>query len=155
MDRRGFTVIELLVAVAVMGLLTALGTVQFNNYMKKAQITSQTRTLYGELMQYRIKAFHEKRNWTFKFTASGYGIYSSANVAVSPVRSVELKHNVISSDTDNVTFDGHGGSTAAAKTVCVESSNDATVDSVVISTSRVLIGKKDEGSCDSDHITAQ
>ncbi|MBU5613302.1 hypothetical protein KOL99_10235 [Geomonas sp. Red51] len=147
--------IELIVVVALMGFLAALGTVQFNVYMKKSQITSQTRTLYGELMQYRLKAFHEKRNWTFKFTDSGYGIYSSVNVAVSPVRSVELKHHVTSSDTANVTFDGQGGSTAAAKAICVDTQNEATVDSVVISTSRVLIGKKGEGSCDSAHITAQ
>lgn len=155
MDRRGFTVIELLIVVSLMGFMAALGSFGFSAYMKKSQITNQTRTLYGELMQYRIKAFHEKKNWTFKITASGYGVYSSANVAVSPVRSVELKRRVTSSDAVDITFDGQGGSSVAAKAVCVEADNDATVDSVVVSTSRVLIGKKGTGSCESAHITAQ
>lgn len=155
MNRRGFTLIELLIVIALMGLLTAIGTSQFAVYSKKAQITAQTRTLYGELMQYRLKAFHEKRNWTFKISANGYGIYSSSNVTVTPVTSVVLKHPVTTSDSVDVVFNGQGGTNVSAKAVCIDGQNDATVDSVVISASRVQIGKKMEGSCESANITAQ
>lgn len=156
MNQRGFSLIELLIVIMLIGLLTGLGTWQYASYSKKATIQAQTRVLYGDLMQYRMRAFYEKRNWTFKFSASGYGIYSSSDVTVAPVASVALKHPVTTSDfSQTVIFDSQGGASVSGKAICVASSNDAPVDAVVISATRVQIGKKDEGSCASDNITAK
>jgi len=156
MNRRGFSLVELLIVITLMGLLTGIGTFQFSKYTKKSQISSQTRVLYGDLMEYRMRAFYEKRPWTFKISASGYGIYSSSNVDVAPVTSVALKHPVTSSDSLNVVYDRQGAADLSGKkAVCIASSNDSPVDSVVISATRVQIGKKDEGSCESANIIAQ
>lgn len=156
MNRQGFTLVELLVVISIMGLLTALGTFQFSSYVKKSGMTSQTRALYGDLNEYRMKSFYEKRNWTFKISSDRYEIFSSSDVTVPPVKTVALKHPVTTADfTANVVFDQQGGSNVSGKTVCIASSNDAVVDSVIISATRVQIGKKKEGSCQSDNITAK
>lgn len=146
---------ELLIVIMLMGLLTGLGTFQFGKYVKKSQVTAQTRALYGDLMQYRTRAFYEKRNWTFKISANAYGIYSSSDVTVTPVTSVALKHPVTISDSSNIVFDGQGRATVSGKAVCIDGQNDAVVDSVVISATRVQIGKKTEGDCTSANFDAQ
>ncbi len=155
MNSRGFSLIELVVIVALIGTLSAIGTFGFSQYSRKSQITNQTRQLYGDLMEYRIKAMYEKKNWTFKISAGSYGIYSSSNTTVSPVTTVTLKQNVESDSTTDIVYDTHGLANVSGKSVCVSATNDATVDSVVISETRVQVGKKTGVSCVAANIEAQ
>lgn len=156
MKNRGFTLVELLIVIVLIGILSTIGTIAFSEYTKKSQITSQTRTLYGDLMEYRLKALYEKRNWTFKINAASYGIYSSADTSVAPVSSIILKNSVTFNNATDIVYDSQGLANVSGKTVCVSATNDAAVDSIVISTSRVQIGKKKAGtSCASTNITAQ
>ena len=156
MNNRGFTLIELLIVIALIGILSALATFGFSQYSKKSQITSQTRLLYGDLMEYRMKALYEKRNWTFVIAATGYGIYSSSETTVSPVKTVVFKNAIVSNNTTQIEFDTQGVSNISSKTICVTTPNDAVVDSVVISKTRVQIGKKREGqNCEESKIDAQ
>lgn len=148
MNIRGFSLTELMIVIALIGILSAMGTFAFSQYSKKSQIASQTRLLYGDLMEYRIKTLYEKKNWTFKVAATSYGIYSSANITVSPVKVITLKHSVESDNSDPVVFDTMGMtsiSSGSSKSVCIVSENDAAVDAVVISTSRIQMGKKKVG----------
>lgn len=159
MNNRGFSLMELLIVITLIGILSALGTFAFSQYSKKSQMATQTRLLYGDLMEYRVKALYEKKNWTFKMSAAKYEIYSSAATAVTPVTTVALKHPVEfkSTPAPPIEFDTQGVIPLAdANTVCVASANDSVVDSVVISRTRVQIGKRKAGTdCDPDNIVAQ
>lgn len=156
MKTQGFTLVELLIVIVLIGILSTIGTFAFSEYTRKTQITSQTRTLYGDLMEYRLKALYEKKNWTFKINAASYGIYSSANTAVAPVTTTTLKNSVTFNNTTDVVYDSQGLANVSGKTVCVSAANDAPVDSLVISFSRVQIGKKKVGtSCAAANIDAQ
>lgn len=114
-------------------------------------------------MEYRTKALYEKKNWTFKISATGYGIYSSANTTVTPVRTVSLKYDVITDNSDDVIFDTKGqirfssdiNDPSLTQAACVSSSNDAVVDSVAISATRVLVGKKTGADCVAANINPQ
>ena len=146
--------VELLVVIALIGILLSIATFGFSQYSRKSQMTNQTKLLYGDLMEYRTKAMYEKKNWTFKISAAGYGIYSSSDITVAPVSTVVFKHPV-DSNISKIEFDNHGV-TRNLGTICIDSANEAAVDSVVISTTRVQIGKKKEGvSCAADNIDAR
>jgi hypothetical protein len=107
-------------------------------------------------MEYRTKALYEKKNWTMKISAAGYGIYSSANTTVTPVTTVTLKNNLDFNNTADIVFGSQGLANVSGKSVCVSSANNAVVDSVVISATRVQIGKKKEGvSCAAANIDAK
>lgn len=163
MSSRGFSLVELLTVIALIGILSAMGTFGFSRYLVKTRITNQTRLLYGDLMEYRTKALYEKKNWTFKISATGYGIYSSANTTVTPVRTVSLKYDVITDNSDDVIFDTKGqirfssdiNDPSLTQAACVSSSNDAVVDSVAISATRVLVGKKTGADCVAANINPQ
>ena len=146
--------IELVIVIGLIGILLSLATFGFSRYSQKSNITNQTRLMYGDLMEYRSKALYEKKNWTFKISGSGYGIYSSINTTVAPVSTVIFKYPVLF-NTTNIQFDSHG-MTNNSGTVCISGSNEAVVDSVVISTTRVQIGKRKEGlNCVAANIDAQ
>ena len=154
MNKRGFSLVELMVIIAIIGTLSAIGAFAFSQYSRKSQMANQTRLLYGDLMEYRVKALYEKKNWTFKMSANGYDIYSSAVTTVSPVTTVTFKHPVeFSTTVDEFGFDSQGIANREGS-VCVLSANEAAVDSVVISKTRVQLGKKGT-SCDSGHIDAR
>lgn len=153
MNNRGFSLIELLTIIALIGILSALATFGFSQYSRKSRITNQTRALYGDLMEYRLKALYEKRNWSFKFSGTGYGIYSSVDTTVTPVSTVVLQYP-IEFNTTYVKFDSQG-LTNNSGTICVSSANDAVVDSVVISKTRIKLGKKEGTDCVADNINAK
>lgn len=158
MNQRGFSLTELLTVIALIGILSAIGTFSFSQYQVKSRIASQTRLLYGDLMEYRTKALYEKKNWTFKIAATGYGIYSSANTAVEPVKTVTLRYGVTSDNAADVVFSTQGQMTVsgnADKSICISSVNDAAVDSVLISMTRIQIGKKTGADCAAANITTQ
>lgn len=163
MNSRGFSLIELLTAIVLIGILSTLGTFAFIQYLKKTRITNQTRLLYGDLTEYRIKSVYEKKCWSFKISAAGYGIYSSMNTAVAPVRTVNLKYNLISDNDYDIIFDTQGivhfsndyNNFDQNKSACISNANDAVVDSVVISTTRVQIGKKTGVDCVAANINSQ
>ena len=151
MNNRAFTLIEVMVVIALIGILSAIGTYSFSQYSRKAQMQNQTRILYGDLMEYRAKALYQKKNWAFKISATGYGIYSSYNTAVAPVTTTVLKHAVESDNAYKIYFNSMGVANISTdpsiftefdKSVCIFAANDAVVDSVVISPTRVQIGKK-------------
>ncbi len=156
MNKRGFALTELIVVIAIIATLLTMATFGFSQYIRKSQIASQTKILYGDLMEYRVKAMYEKRNWTVKVSATGYGIYSSATTSVAPVKTVTMNHPVEFNNTADIVFDGQGVANVSGKTVCVSSTNDAVVDSLVISATRVQIGKKMEGeNCVASKIIAR
>lgn len=155
MNSRGFTLVELLTVIVIIGVLTAIVTVNFNQYTVKSQISNQTRELYGNLMEYRSKAFYEKKNWTFMLAAGGYGIYSSPTVDadVLPVTSVTFSRPFVT-NVGKIVFTGQGF-TNNTGTMCAAETSGAPVDAVVIATTRVQIGKKEGADCASDKIDAK
>lgn len=145
-----------MVVIGLIGILLAMATFGFNQYATKTRITAQTRQLYGNLMEYRQKAFYEKKNWTFKFSTTGYGIYSSANTAVPPVSSVTLKYPVTLNNNTDVSYDSQGLANVSGKSICVIAENSAIVDALVLSQTRIQIGKRRAGSdCDESYIDAK
>jgi len=151
MRQAGFSLTELLITIAIIGILLAIATFQFNAFTRKSQVESQVQAMYGDVARVRTQAMFTRRPRAIKFTATGYSIYSSNLVTVSPVESKTVMHTFSFTGNGQFDFDERGiGSTGS---VCVKpGANDASFDSIVISETRTRMGKSN-GTCSSDNIT--
>lgn len=155
MRESGFSLIELLVIIVVMGTLLAIGTLQFNQYNRKANIEGQVRTMYADLTKARSEALLQKKNRSFTVTGTEFTIYSSVTAVGTPIRQTTFKYPVAIDNTTTISFNSQGMA-SATKTVCVDpAGNPAYIDSIVITETMIQLGKWDGGNCASGNVTAR
>jgi prepilin-type N-terminal cleavage/methylation domain-containing protein len=163
MNSRGFTLIEVLIVIAIIGTLTAIGAFQFAEYSRKSAIESQTRQMYTDIMEQRSKALFEKRNRGIRVSSTIFSIYSSATDAVprtvigNPFATITLKYPITSNNSTDIIFDTGGMlDTVSNQTICVSGTNSASIDSIVVSETRIRLGKLKVGTnCDTNNVNAK
>ena len=159
MRDHGLTVLELLVVMAIMGILMAIAVPNWNNLQKKSAIENEVKTMSVDLTALRLDALYAKRPRSVVLSATQFSVYSSSLTSVSPVSSKTLHFPLRwqpASSTLTLTFDASGLCTAAADTpLCVDPDNNlalanpGAVDSLVISAARIKLGKREQGgACD-------
>lgn len=162
MRRAGFTLVEILVVVAIIGTLLTIGTLQFNSYFAKNAIERQTRELYSDFMNARSAAVTQHASKTViitptkvTFNATGPGGSTVTKTMSKPItwtgRGIDTE-KTITFDERGIFFVNNGNTT-----ICVEPSvENAQVDSIVLFTTRIHLGKLDfESECKSDNFKAK
>ena len=164
MHARGYSLVEMVVVIAVVSILLTIGTLRFNEYAKHYRAEAQTRMIYSELLQTRANALYERRSSILKLYANHFEVYSSAQDntdGVAPVRSQALAYPV--------SCNGRGdgvkgypldfniiGMAGNVCSICVDGYGSGAVDSMVVSDTKISIGIKDAGAaCGASNITTQ
>lgn len=153
----GFTLVEVIVTMAILAILLSLATLEFNKYSVKAAIEGQTRVIMSDLTRIRSEALFEKRSRAVKFTSTTFTVYSSGVATGSPVQSKRLTYPLVLTDVpDPLVFNGRGlmEGVDAGGAACVEpAGNEGGIDSIVFNTTRLQIGKRRNGTnCQEDNI---
>ena len=152
MGERGFTIVEMLLVVLVIGILLSLAVLQFSSYAQKANIESPVRSIYADLMEARSQALLQKTGRSFGVSATQFTVYDGAG---TPIVQKALQYPVTLDFSDRITFDTRGVADGT-KTVCVEpAGNSATIDSIRITETMIQMGKRNGETCDSAHFTAK
>ncbi|HBG08249.1 MAG: hypothetical protein A2075_06725 [Geobacteraceae bacterium GWC2_58_44] len=165
MRERGFTIVELIVAMVIISVLLTLAMIQFNSYTRKSQIESQMRMIYADLAEVRVKSLFQKRPRAVIISGSQFSFYSSTVTSgIPPVARKTLSYGVRSNDEGQIDFDANGflsNIDSGGRGICLTmGSNPATVDSLVLSTTRIHLGKWEmpeggDDDCTSDNIKQQ
>lgn len=156
MNRAGFTLVELIVVIGIISIILGISTFEFVQYSRKSETEGQTRKLYGDLMEFRSSALFEKRSKAVKFTATTYSLYSTTTTTVAPVDTRTIKRALTRNNSSDIVFDSRGMLPYGAtdnQTICVTEENDAAVDSIVVSATRIQLGKREGGAvCNAGNI---
>ncbi len=156
MKRAGFTLVELLVVITIMGILMGIGTLGFNSMSRKYAVDNQTRALYSDLMEIRLKALYKKKSHYVTLASGSFTAYSSGDrsTPVGVVMTRLLAKPIQWNGTGAlIEFNSHG-LTNDLRSICVTQNETApALDSIVVATARVNLGKRQAGKdCDAAFI---
>src|SRR5262245_17235430 len=122
---RGFTFVELMLVLIIMGVVAAIAVPRFNGLIQNYKLTNAARVVWLDLHRARMRAIKERRTMRVDFTATSYTIY---RVRVSELQDTPVFSRNLSDAYRGITFDtGHLASvsfgstgTANSKTVVIQ-----------------------------------
>ena len=103
----GFTLLELMIVIAVMGILAAIAAPNFMNYMAQRRLNGATRMVMSDLMNARMLAVTLNRNVQVTFSTSASAFYTYDAVGTAAVRNIQTGfgyHDVTVSGNNNPVF---------------------------------------------------
>lgn len=160
MNKRGFSLLELMVVVAIMGILATIANLAFSNWMTKARIEGQTREIFTDLNSARSESVFQKKRHALILQPSSFIIkrYSSADESrfgdpsKGVVQSKNLTYSIAKKDGTSlanriIEFDIRGF-TNDLETIRVNPINSgAPFDCIVIATGRINLGIMEGVTC--------
>ncbi len=168
MDKKGFTIVELVVVIAIISVLLSLATISFSKWSRKNNIESQAKTIYADLMNTRAQALYQKNGGqTVKIVSRTISTYSpiiaTTDTTTAPTRRTALTFSVATSLADlQIDFDQDGVATINGvatndnSCICIQPRNsDAAYDSIVVSRTNIELGKLNGTGCSSANIRPQ
>ena len=168
MNRRGFTIVELVLVIAIIAILLSLGTIYFSKWQRKASIEREVKEFYSDLMYTRQQAMVTGMRHRIQFvSAKSITLlrYSSEGDATGKqIKQKNLPYSMSRSNwadpsNDVIDFNSRGMMTdPVQKAICVYSDAGPVPDSIVILQSRISLGRIiDQGvtNCVISNITLQ
>jgi type IV fimbrial biogenesis protein FimT len=142
--KRGYSVIELIIAVAVAGILAAIALPSWNRLLPFYQLDSSARQLQSELHNIKMRAAAENVGFqlVYSVSAAAYTIQRNSIVVVTK----PLPAGVIVTNAGAIAFSPRG--TASANRIRLQSAGGACKQVVVSPTGRVRICKP--SNCNED-----
>jgi type IV fimbrial biogenesis protein FimT len=160
---RAFTLIELIITIAIMAILLSMATMQFNQWQNKSKGEAQIRQMATDFSELRIRAMTTKQphsitlnsnNYVFKAFTSAFTRYSSTSqlkVLPGGTRTVTYPLNKSSGTAysgDEYEIDERGMNVNSEITIFLGgSASNGSVDCLTLHTVRVNIGKNSSGVC--------
>jgi type IV fimbrial biogenesis protein FimT len=153
----GFTVIEALIVLAILGIVAVLAVDSFRGMGEKFRVEGETKQLYADLMDARGRAMQRNRSFFVRFSATGYRTYEDSspapdgnnnldNTADTLVASVTTPHSITTfGGVDSFTFNRNGTATAAGH-VRFPQTAKPDYDCVGIGITRLHLGQYNAGT---------
>ena len=151
MATRGFSLVELLVVITLIGMLLALAVLNFSKLQQQALLEKQTKELYSDLVEIRQAAMHTKMEHDVHFASGSRLVFrrysSEADVSGNILMRKDLHFPLTRSPwttptSDRIRFNSYGLMTdIVQKSICADSTVGPSVDSVVLIQSRISMGK--------------
>lgn len=156
MNGRGFSLVEVVTVLAIIGTLTAIATLNFNAMQRKSGIETQTKMLFSDLMDARSQAMFTRAPCSVTVASSTFSHFPGTDISVTPAARRDLKYPVTwtaGGSMLRIDFNSRGMSGPETALCIQESDNQGTHDSIVISPTTIRMGKRNAGGqCRSDDI---
>lgn len=150
MDKRGYSLVELIVVVGLIATLLALAMLDFSTWQRKAQVEREVKEMYADVQNARSQATFTKQRQAVVFGAQSltFRRFSSSNDAAGTTVSVKnlslpfTRTNWTLPASDTVLFDTRGVmSDPIIKVICITTDVDAAYDALIITPAITMMGK--------------
>ncbi|MGZ8449608.1 MAG: GspH/FimT family pseudopilin [Candidatus Deferrimicrobiaceae bacterium] len=155
--RGGFTLVEILITIAILGILVMLAVGNFGGLNEKYKVEAETKQLYADLMDARGRAMQRNRMFFVRFSGTGYATYEDTstppdgngvwdNAADARVANVTVAHTITSALPGGFEFNRNG---IASVTGDIRFSSTAVpdYDCITIRPTRIKMGQHSGGVC--------
>ena len=156
-NKNGVTLIELVVAVAVIGILVLALGFSFEGWMGRYKAESQIKELYSDLMNAKVTAMQRNRTSFVSLTTTRYTVYEDTNPAPDGDgllqtasdrrilrKDLEANSPITWSGAAQIEFNKKGIANSD-KTICSSKDADADYDCIEISALKINTGKLTTG----------
>ncbi len=153
-NRRGFTMVEMMIVVAIIAVLIASVTVSYRSWSRRYRVENSVKELYATLMDARARAMQKKRVHFVSFTATEYRIYEDTSPAPDGNRSLEAgADNLVLRGTPaepiqtfpaGMMFDTDGVVSIDSGFIRISSPLRADYDCIALRRTRIKMGQMDE-----------
>lgn len=162
----GFTIVELIIVIAIMGLFLIVASYQFGRWMRRFNIEKDIREMHIDLLYARKIAMNRNITQFFNIDAlvkKSYEVVEDRNRNETldssncqtgndcAIISYQTKYPIDASNGFTLSFDNRG--IGGENTFCIFSDVSPNVDCIVISNTRINIGKiiNQSGGCKSEN----
>ena len=125
-DSRGFTLAEILVALAVFSILGAIAVPQFLAFRPVSRLNGATRQVYSELMWARSKAVNENTSYVVTFPTNQTMLIAGATSKTVSIQA-EYSDVTLTSSESTITFFSRGNTDVAPTITLTNSGGTKTV----------------------------
>lgn len=159
MKSSGFSLVELLVVISIMGILLSVAAINFDSWQKKFGIEAQVKEMATDLSDVRIRAMQTKKKYRVVLNPSGYSFrhYSTETALSATVdfsRSLKYPIQQFSSGTftafsnSAIEIDERGYTTNLLTIAVGVGINEPALNCLAVHNARVNIGRINGTSCD-------
>lgn len=159
-DIQGFSLIELIIVIAIIGVLFALAGIEFNNWIKRYNVESEIKEMYVDLMNTRARAMQRNRTHFIIFATNTYTVYEDTNPAPdgdgtlqtgsdTQVASLSrtIQDTINWTGSGNISFDSRGLASPAGS-LYLSTTSVPEYDCIVVYYTRLNLGKWSGSNCD-------
>jgi prepilin-type N-terminal cleavage/methylation domain-containing protein len=163
--REGFTLVEILITIAILGVLLMIAVSNLRGFNEKYKVEAETKQLYADLMDARGRAMQRNRMFFVRFAGTGpgytgYATYEDTNnppdgngswdnTADTMVTSVTVAHTITTAlpGSVNAFQFNRNGIASATGDIRFSSTANPDYDCITILPTRIKMGQYSGGGC--------